>query len=542
MASGAGAGWLRRDAAWIAAGAAALAALAYAFVTVFGTPENMAAPTFGTAWAPYSDSLGPWLEGGLSFLFGYAPPAYLYRPTIGVFWASILGTTGRIEMIPMLFAGWLLTMLAAAVLMAEDRRVRNAVVVGMALVALGFAQTWHLLYISSTNVDLPALAVTSTGLLLLLWGRGSGAHAALLVGCACLGIAAAIRGPMMLAGIVIIAARVLLVERTSGKVIAAGIALFLLPLAVEMGLQRHLGTINNGLMAIYCFYSDPAHAWTPDCNTAFLARKPGGAQILVEYVQYLLTLEGASGVGGGLKWRVARDLAPATQAAALAVLLAAGALASWSEKGFARAAGPSPFLRAIALVGALAALRWFGGSYSAIALVLVALAAAAAFRLWATAMCLAGYLAATLYLCLLGLHGGDRLQHTFSFALYVGLGLLLMETAHPALPRAGRALGAMRQAIPAAAALAIVFLYLGNSVLPSSMRQTYESEVRGRADVAIKLGEDARIDRSLYYTGQRALFYTADDVLAVGCVRKFGKLASDRTGNVSFVQPNAFAD
>ena len=62
--------WLRRNAAWLAIAVAALAALTMAFLAVFRAPENMAAPVFGTAWAPYSDALGPWRDGGLSFLLG----------------------------------------------------------------------------------------------------------------------------------------------------------------------------------------------------------------------------------------------------------------------------------------------------------------------------------------------------------------------------------------------------------------------------------------------------------------------------------------
>src|SRR5262249_4541009 len=66
---------------------------------------------FGTAWMPYSDALGPWFVGGLSFLFGLAPPDYLYRP-IAIFWASLLALGQHTQFITFFFCGWLLAFLA----------------------------------------------------------------------------------------------------------------------------------------------------------------------------------------------------------------------------------------------------------------------------------------------------------------------------------------------------------------------------------------------------------------------------------------------
>src|SRR6476646_10736553 len=91
---------------WIAICTVELVLLGAAIAKVFATPENMAAPTFGTAWAPYSDALGPWLEGGFSFLLGLSPPTYLYRPTIGLFWGSILAAIESVAGIPLFFVGW----------------------------------------------------------------------------------------------------------------------------------------------------------------------------------------------------------------------------------------------------------------------------------------------------------------------------------------------------------------------------------------------------------------------------------------------------
>ena len=524
---------------WVLAGAI-LATQAMAFAAVFGMPENMSSPRFGTAWAPYSDALGPWLDGGLAFLFGLPPPTYLYRPTVGLFWASIIGTTGRLEMIPMFFVAWLLGIFAAAIMLAGDPRVQKALIVALGLCALIFPDAWHSLFISSTAIDLPSLALTTSGVLLLLWGRGPTACSALLMGCACLGIAAALRGPMMLAGIVVIGVRVLLIERTPAKVIAAAAVLFLVPIAFDAALQRHFAVVNNGVTAMFCFYTDPSHTWSPACHVVYLARRPTNAQVLQEYLQFLLSAAGLSFVFDSMKWRISRDVAPLLALAPLMLLVGAGLLASWTEKNLMRAPLSSPFVRALAVAALLTGLRAFPATWNTFALCGFFLAAAAILRQWGTVMCLSGYLAGTLYLCLLGLQVHDRLQHSFSVCLYLGIGLLILESARPGATDSRGWFAA--HAAPAAVALAILFLYLGNYVAPSQLSDTYRLQVRGRAGTAIKVGSDSRINRSLYYSGERHLFYTADDTLAIGGVRKYSKLANSMTGSASFVQPNAFVD
>jgi hypothetical protein len=88
----------------------------------------MAAPTFGTAWAPYSDSLGPWLEGAITFLFGQSTPNYLYRPTVGLFWGSILALTGKVAWVPAIFTVWLFGAFSTMALLGRETRMRNAVI------------------------------------------------------------------------------------------------------------------------------------------------------------------------------------------------------------------------------------------------------------------------------------------------------------------------------------------------------------------------------------------------------------------------------
>src|SRR5260221_8924023 len=79
----------------LAAGSAGLLLIA---IRIHHTSEG-----YGTPGAPFSDSLGPWLWGGLHAVFHLEQINFLHRPTVGLFWGSIIGTTGRIDAIPWLF-------------------------------------------------------------------------------------------------------------------------------------------------------------------------------------------------------------------------------------------------------------------------------------------------------------------------------------------------------------------------------------------------------------------------------------------------------
>ena len=523
---------------WCVLATCVLASLAISFAREFARPEDMTAPTYGTAWAPYSDALGPWLAGALSILFEQPPPDYLYRPTVGYFWASILAATGRVEAIPFFFAAWLFALLAAAAGFATDARVRRAMVIALGVVALSFGQTWASLFISSTNVDMPALAFTATGVLLLCWGTGEDSRPALWAGCLCLGIAAAIRGPMLLAGLPILAVRLALLERACARTILPAAILFVLPLVIDAWLQRRFGVTSNGLMAMYCFQWDPTHTWTPACNESFLARGADATAIASDYSGYLASPDGFTVLRGAFYRRVARDVVPLAEWTVLGMLLAAGWLAGAARLERGRRLADEPWVRAAVIVAVLAVVRALGSwpPWSAAAGVSIVLAAAAWLRAWRAVMCLAGYVAATLFLCLLGLAQYDRLQQTFSICLYLGLALAMVETG--ANPDA-RARPAARLAAPAAAALAILFLALGH-LGPSRWRDAYLREVHGRPGVAIKLGADPRVDRSLYQSGQGQLFYTTSDALPVGSVRRYRGLSANRGANESFRQPDSF--
>jgi len=550
---------------WSGLGISSLLSLIWQVVHVFQTPVNMNAPVFGTAGAPYSDALLPWLEAGLAFLFGIQPSVYLYRPTIGLFWGSILAITSRVEMIPIFFVCWVFVFIASVMLLVHHLALRNALIIWVAFSAICFPQTWLLLNIATTAVDFAAFTLTLSGVILLIYNptRRSMPVEALLAACLCLGIAAAIRGPMMLGGTVMILVRVALMSNNRLRVgLIAGL-FFAAPIAMDIGLQRYFGTVNNGIIGLFCVYSDPTHSWTPSCSTMYLAKHPASDEVQLGYVRFLLSARGLNYFYETAVWRISRDLGVLQNTAVYMLILLAGFLGSASlnqtrTSSQADVSGvQKPFrlinywisinwlnlLKATLIVGSLLAITYLSAKYpwANMALVFLALGVSIRGRLWRSSICYCGYVAGTTFLCLIGLPM-DRLQSTFSFMLYLGTALLLTETYNN---RNSYAEASKNSGVPLAWAImgAIVFLYAGNFVFPSKLRQTFLSEVYGRPMSAIKLSDDARMDRSLYYTGVRQLIYTHHDQLSIGATRNYRKLALESISfHASFLKPNAFLE
>ncbi|HZP85909.1 MAG TPA: hypothetical protein VFB54_03755 [Burkholderiales bacterium] len=528
--------------------------LAMEFVRVFRAGENMAAPAFGTAAAPYSDALGPWLEGGLTLLFGLPPPTYLYRPTIGVFWSAILAATGRVDAIPTFFCAWFFALVIAVLVIARrDSALVHATLAWLAISVLAFAQTLQTLYIATTNVDLAAFVFTASGVLLLVarCGERTGLNLVLLSAAACLGIAAAIRGPMLIAGPVIIALHILVGrDHRTVKSVAAALA-FATPVVVDVVLQRHFGVVNNGILALYCVYSDPAHTWTAACHQAYLVQHPSAAGVLRDYIAFAGSSLGMTHLLAAAANRAMRDLQLMQQLAAIGILLGVCALHALARRRTddtpptresARSAALP--LRFVVVTATLMLARYLQADHftSDLAWLIAGTLSAAWLRLWRALICLLSYLLAMAFLCLMGMQGGDRLVATFSFTLYVGVALLVLDRPpSPALatPPAGTR---SWQAVAVVLIAAMAFLYLGNHILPSELRTRYRNDVEAKPGVALKISDDPRIDRSLYYTGHRQIIYTRHDDLPVGSIRRYRQLLNGESANGSFVKPNALLD
>jgi hypothetical protein len=516
-------------AAWLVLGLGAVAFLVNFFLVAFATPENIQAPTFGTAWAPYSDALGPWFEGGLSFLLRLPPPDYLYRPTVGLFWASVLaGSGGRPESIPIFFAGCLILLALGSVILSRDRE-RAILAVALTLCALSFAQTWGHLYISSTAVDMPSMLITLCGAVLLLFG---GPGRAILAGSLCLGLAGAIRGPMLLAGPIMIGIRLIAISPPRRRIAIIAAGAFLLPIVIDVLLQKWLGLTNNGMALLYCVASDAARTWTPDCHRSFLHSQADAAHSIYAWLQFVTSAPGRTWLFDSFLHRVSQDMQPLYAPATLWILSGAALLGALTRPRAGQ------LLVAFIGVGGLLLASHFNLPKAGIAWIVLVLAVGGAARQWRAVCSMSGYVAGTLFLCSVGLPD-HRLQHTFSFLLFLASASVALEPGFR-----DNACSGLRHssALSGIVIGLIVFLYIGSFLLPSRLRDVYREQVHMQPRVALKLSDDARIDRSLYYLGSREFVYTRSDAAERGTVRAYRALSNSQLANESFVQPNAFLD
>jgi len=525
----------------VAAGALVLLAVHVARALTDAAPEPN---SFGTLSAPYSDALGPWLAGGLSVLVGGPAPSQLVRPTVGVFWSSLLAAAGRIEAIPLFFVLAAFAVFSVALFALRDAALQRAYTAVLALAGLGFGQIIAPLSPATTNVDFAAFVFTFAGSMLILAGEWHSTPrlAVLLAGAALLGIAGAIRGPMLVAGPILLAARLrgARIRHVVPWLLVA--AAFAAPFAIDVALQHRLGVHSNATGFLYCAYADPAHSPTPECARAYLSGAKPARDIVREYLAFVFSTSGAWFVANGLSWRLARELAVATNVwvtVAMALSLAAFYTRVTAETHADRQR-PSHLKRTVLLVGSLVVFSLAARLYAIASVGWLALTIFLSLRWRVTRalVCLVAYACGTLFLTLLGVQS-DRYEATFAFLLYLGVALLALEPTRPI--SASRARPVLTYTAAAAMACA-AFLYMGQALLPSSLRTTYQHLVQGRT-AALKIADDGRLDRSLYYTGAHELVYTRRDDRAVGTVRPFRSLMQPGViENESFRNPNAFVE
>lgn len=509
-------------------------------VTAFTAPS----PSFyGTARAPHSDALTSWLSGTLGFYFdGISHNALVVRPLIPVMFSSILTVTGSIGSIPLVFAGFYATALLAVFPLLDGReRLALTLLAGLLLTARDqlIAPLWP----DTLNTDFPAFALTTIGLLLALIPLGSapteggqkeGGLAApllalLMMGWLFLGFAATIRGPALLFGPALLALTLLRVwiswRRWRAALTTAGLAsvAFALPVLGDGVLRAAVGSVSQGLVALYAFYADPGHNLTNEAYFRFVAEQPTAAEVLQNYIAFLLSAEGRSVVMGIALERTGFDgdflLATGFPLLLTGAWLTNVAVSALERDGGLRQALLDPVKLALLALALAATTGVPGLSPAEMALGLTAvtlLGGAAHGRVMPVGFALV-YLLGTLFIVLTGGKLINRVVHSYILALYAGpLWLLLGET--PRVWAAGRR--RLAGAVAGTAGGFILALCAVGFLAPTSMKALYWNEVVGR-NAAIKLSEDTTLDRALYYSGAREILYTRADGVPVGTVRRF---------------------
>lgn len=545
---------------FVGALALALAHLGLRFL-IIDAPVNMQAPGFGSASAPYSDAL-LWIFGGLQFLLEGSDVAVtpnLYRPTIGILFGSVMAVWNSVEAVPAFFFFSLLVVLAIAGLTTIGTRI--AVMLGLwaiLCVALPNAPLWHAL-VNLPMPDLPALLFSLSGLFLVLLflNRRAGAFA-LCIGLLLLGIATAIRGALLPAGFLLI---VLCCWQRGWKKVGllaiSGLASFLMPFVLDNLLQRHYQTHNNAVVGFYCVVHDATRFWTSACDEMYYRQGVTAGGAIYDYLRFVVSPTGMRFLLSGFIDRVRHDLVSLSHPAfAVALILAALAsirsqIAAASKRHrvlpsrsyWARLANEFWPL-GISLVAVITSLwaAMLGLSGLAVALALICMLLSVVRRDFIALACFAVYLSGLVMMTALGAGpifgiNTDRITATYSFALPLGLlAFVIGNETSPPHHSNGFDLRWGRRAAAGGTA-AVVFFYFAVWFWPSTWRSTFESDVVGKK-AALKVLDDAAVDRSGYYVGG-ALIYTKRDEFPVGSVRRYERLMNDRAFIESFFEPNA---
>lgn len=496
---------------------------------------------FGTARVPVSDALEPWLHGTLSYYFHYEPTPMLYRPTVGLIFSSLLSSFGSLHLnwIPVFFACFLLATLTLYFWSAPPV-LAAPVVLLLLFSALEFSEVIAPLGIGTLQVDFPSFVFTISGILFLIlaFSRRPLSLAAASVAFLLLGMAAAMRGPLMLSGpALLLGALFFLPRRARTRGILLLCACFFFPLAVDWIIQKSSGLANNGLIACFSFYSDPRNMWTAQANAAYDLLKPLPSEVLARYLAFVLSPEGLQVVSRYFFHQLHADasvlVAPRNYVVIFLALLSVPIVrGGWWKQPSAENETP-PSGRRIAfrsmvitrvivpcLLLLLIALLPWAGSLLAGGLVSWMIITSIWLRLHYATACLLTYVLSLLFLSLLGFAWLPRISLTTSFCLPLGLYFFLLQNPADAL-EAGPSRPLFAGSIAAAGIL--LWLYGANFLIPTSVKRIFQEKVDGRS-AAIKISDGPELDRGLYYTGDRQLLYTFADPSPVGTVRQYQRI------------------
>lgn len=548
----------RRNAVFLL-GVLALMIFGFALLRFFETPWDTIRPDV-SARAPYSDALAPWLQGALNYVFGLPQINYLYRPTVGLFWGAIIAFGDRIWLIPQALAAAFIALLGGVLWVLRAQRLGLALALFLVLMAAAAQVSLSPLLVNTLYVDFAALVFTLGGTWLLIASSTQRGWIGVITASILLGIAAAIRGPMMLGGPVLIVLVLIWSARRSTRLLWACLVAFFVVIAADVTLQKIHQTANNGIESLYCVATDVTRSWSPECSALYNKLRPDPNDVINQYLQSVATIEGLGSVMQGADRRFVSDikvfelplviLAIGASIFLVCTLRLARRYSHSSESKsidslpLGNALGGSwPGFAVLALVGLIWSSNHFGAYESAVAMAFVSglllIAISSGDRL--AAALVATYIACVFFLALLGFAAGHpRLAGTFSFLILLAVSLLLIPKYVLQSESVDRTPGLTGLAL--SVLVAVSLLYSGALLWPSDLRRNFLESVKGK-QAALKLSYEPLSDRALYITGAGGLLYTRGDTVPIGGVRSYSNIRyPDRYGNISLMHPNEFVD
>jgi len=492
---------------------------------------------FGSPSVPYSDAVDPWLHGGLSYYIRGVPLTNLYRPTVGIFFSAIIAVTHSIPAIPIVFAGSLFVFGFFVVSVDHSR---------ILLIAFSwlFVAAFHRQFLDPLNpaalmVDFWGMSFSLGAVWIIDLGNRSDRDPLLPVslGFFLLGIAVSIRGVQLASGILLILW--LLpgwIRQHRYSAAAAAISLLILPVLVDVLIQKRYSVQDNREVTLYSMYTDPAHSWTPASDTRFHAEKPSPAEVHSKYLAFIMSKSGRGVVLDNLTATFDRDGANLGSKGILEFLIVVWVCSTLlmengpSRRGLRLAA---TWISIAAIGAAMVGLRLEGKGWLIELLLAALLLHSLASKRSLTLLCVLSYVGAALFHSMLGLPGGVRVMGTYGIFLPAAIiGAIFAPSPDGSLQRP-----AFRALPFGVIVLAILLGYTGNYIFGMGVRARLRAHFSG-VEMAFKVSDSKELDRSLYVRGDLWMFYTKSDGVPFGTLRRY-KMASSPAGwaNMTIFEP-----
>jgi hypothetical protein len=358
------------------------------------------------------------------------------------------------------------------------------------------------------------------------------------VGFLVLGIGAAVRGPQLLGGGLVLLWCVLRwLKRREWAAIAVSIIAFLAPTMGDSAIRTRYKAVSNAILIIYYVYTEPGHSWAPTSDEHYYKENLSDREVVRRYTHFMLSSEGMTFLRQATNFAPAHDAGLLKRPAMLALLLVCAALA-WQAARHRSESFPDEesvpgrpawqkWIYRLCLAGLLLA-AWQIATKSApqfphpllVAAALIAVAGTIKPRPLAVCFSLA-YLGSTTMHAALGLVGAYRVSTTYEAFVFAALVCFLVERPTPDSGEvaSGRHLPRLCLILTALVALC----YTGNFLVRRGQKRELREELV-KANHVMKVSNDPALDRSLYLDGKLVYFYTRYDSLPFGTLRTYASM------------------
>jgi hypothetical protein len=503
---------------------------------------------FGNAASPYSDALDPWLKGALGYYLHDTPTPWLYRPTVGLFFSSLLTLFQSVRAIPITFIAVFLVSLAW-LFAGSPTRLRIILAAAIVMLTLSYNDGIALLNPECVMVDFWAMSFSVLGLFLVAlshrpvpWSWLPAVAGFLLVG-----VVAAVRGPQLLGGgLVLLWSAVSWLKERKWISVTLSVLAFLAPTLVDSAIGSKYHVVNNSFVQLYCVYTSPDHAWTPQADLRYHRENPTNQEVFGRYLKFILSDEAAPFRRWAMRFAPSHDAAQIARPIFAGILLFSAMLGWLVNQRTARSPEASGSARwrdwmfKVCLAGSLTAgwMTFRGAQISPHPLLLLAgfIAAGGIVRRRPIAASFAlGYIGSVVLHAMIGLPGSYRVAMTYETYIFVAvIGFIVERSEPPAIEMRGcRGVALMSSAV----LVAICLAYAGNFLALRGQKRALRAEL-AKPNRVMKVSSDRALDRSLYFDGQLVYFYTNYDSLPFGKTRTY--LSMKSPGGLyhgSFIKP-----